>query len=825
MGSRYLKFLGLVSVSLVIALSTISGQARPKKIGDVEMRGPNETLRFTAGGHIFGFRPGEVVDPVLSWNTFLGGTSTDEGLGIAVDSTGNVYVTGWSWGTWGSPVRPFGGNRDAFVAKLDGSGALLWNTFLGGISSDYGRSLAVDTSGNVYVTGLSGWPWGSPVRPHTLLDDAFAAKLDGSGALLWNTFLGGSDHDDGLSIAVHTSGNIYVAGSSNATWGSPVRPFAGGGIDDAFAAKLDGSGALLWNTFLGGTGADNGSGLAVDTSGNVFVTGQSDATWGSPVRSYSGWWDGFAAKLDGSGALLWNTFFGASDGDWSRGIAVDTSGNSYMAGSSRVTWGSPVQPFIGSGKNEAFAVKLDASGALLWNTFLGGLDDDNAYGIAVDPSRNIYVAGTSRATWGSPVRPYTGSYDAFAAQLNEGGALQWNAFLGTPAWDDAWAIAVDTSGNAYVGGTAPATWGSPIRPFAAAQDAFAAKIFGGDRKDLVGSWDGQGVYSRDSISGLWTILATSADMIACGDLYGDGKDDLIGIWASQAGVWTRNSANGSWAFLSSTARHIASGDMNGDGRADFLGTWDGQGVYYRDSITGTWMQQATPADLITAGDLDGDGKDDLIGIWPSQAGVWAKYSQAGNWDYLGSSVRDLATGDMNGDGRADLLGTWDGQGVYYRDSISGAWVQVASPADQIAAGDLDGDGKDDLIGIWAGQAGVWVKSSQSQIWSYIGSSARDIATGKMAGGTWSAGLRMLLGLELPMGGYPEGPGGSDSIDLSSEGPGGKNFSSQVEPNLAPPQSLRLDKHVSGPGEPGFQCVQQENLFPGTKTPGEKIFYF
>ena len=149
------------------------------------------------------------------------------------------------------------------------------------------------------------------------------------------------------------------------------------------------------------------------------------------------------------------------------------------------------------------------------------------------------------------------------------------------------------------------------------------------KDDLVGTWDGQGVYLKSSDTGQWTILATPADLIACGDLDADGIDDLVGIWPVQGGVWVKSSTNGAWTKLSTTAKHIAAGDMNGDGRVDFLGTWDGQGVYYRNSMNGAWVKMASPATLITAGDLDGDGTDDLIGIWPSQGGVWAKYSKTG----------------------------------------------------------------------------------------------------------------------------------------------------------------------------------------------------
>jgi hypothetical protein len=333
------------------------------------------------------------------------------------------------------------------------------------------------------------------------------------------------------------------------------------------------------------------------------------------------------------------------------------------------------------------------------------------------------------------------------------------------------------------------------------------------KDDLLGTWDGQGVYVRNSDTGAWTPLATPADLIAAGDLGEDGLDDLVGIWPGQSGVWTRSSVNGAWNYLGSSARHIGAGDMNGDGRVDFLGTWDGDGVYYKNAVTGIWVKMATPADLITAGDLDGDSTDDLIGVWAGQAGVWVKSSLSGEWSCLGSSVRDIAAGDMNGDGRADLVGTWDGQGVFYRDSISGAWVQLATPADQIATGDLDGDGTDDLIGIWAEQAGVWVKYSLTETWAYIGSASRDIGAGKFSGGAWAANLRDILDLEAPMGGVIDGPPAAPPKDLFDTAPGGRYFNSQVEGNLKPQEYGKRIDRIPGPGDLGFRFAARENLIP------------
>jgi hypothetical protein len=340
-------------------------------------------------------------------------------------------------------------------------------------------------------------------------------------------------------------------------------------------------------------------------------------------------------------------------------------------------------------------------------------------------------------------------------------------------------------------------------------------------EDLLATWDGQGVYYRNSDTGAWVKLASPATMIACGDMDEDGIDDVMGLWPTQGGIWVKYSASGAWAKLSSTAVHIAGGDMNGDGRDDLLGTWDGQGAYYRNSATGAWIKLASPATLITTGDIDGDGTDDLVGIWPTQGGIWVKYSSTGAWAKLSSSATDFASGDMNGDGRDDLLATYPGQGVYYRDSLSGAWIKMASEATQVTCGDLDADGKSDLIGIWPTQGGVWVKYSKTGAWAKISSTARDITSGVMRlnGG---AGLSAAgeAALTVPVGGAEEEPTlASAKDDLSDTAPGGRGFKGSETKNLEPRESARgaALRRIPGPGEPGFKAVQQPNLVPGKET--------
>jgi hypothetical protein len=419
-----------------------------------------------AGDQDMPITPGAVgLGPESVWNTFLGQAARDWAFAIAVDGSRNTYVTGLSAATWGAPVSPFVGGYDVFVAKLGPNGSLLWNTFLGGSEDDIGYGIAVDTNGNVYVNGLSETTWGSPVRPYSASKDGFVAKLSTDGSLLWNTFLGGTGEDWGQGkIVLDSAANCYVTGWSGATWGSPVAPY--GGAWDGYAAKLDTDGSLQWSTFIGGPSNEYGHGIALDTGGNVYISGYNYEVGGVQ--------DAFAAKLNASGAQQWITSFGGSGWDMGSDIAVDTGGNSYVVGKSPAAWGSPISPYVGS--NDAFVAKLDQAGTVLWNTFLGGSGSDSGSAILLDGNGNLVVSGASDATWGWPATPLAGGWDGFVARLDTNGALQFNTFLGGTGTEGAYDIALDTFGDFYVLGWGNATWGSPIRPYSGDDDGFVAKI-------------------------------------------------------------------------------------------------------------------------------------------------------------------------------------------------------------------------------------------------------------------------------------------------------------------------------------------------------------
>jgi len=272
-----------------------------------------------------------VIDPDLAWSTYLGSGGDDYGLGIAVGASGGVYVTGVTqssgWASGGFDPT-YNGGQDAFVVKLSSSGEHVWSTYLGGSSSDSGDGIAVDASGSVYVTGTSdssGWTSGGFDPTYNGGGDAFVAKLSASGEHLWSTYLGGGDDDQGGGITVDTSGAIYVTGATRSSgWTSGGFDTTYGGGRDAFVVKLSSNGQHLWSTYWDGADQDWGHGIAVDGSDGVYVTG----TTTSPLNGI----DAFVLKLNSSGEHLWSTSLGGSDWDEGEGVAVDTSGSVYVTG-------------------------------------------------------------------------------------------------------------------------------------------------------------------------------------------------------------------------------------------------------------------------------------------------------------------------------------------------------------------------------------------------------------------------------------------------------------------------------------------------------------
>jgi len=456
-----------------------------------------------------------VLDPSLVYSTYLGGSGNDQGLGIAVDASGNAYVTGLTGSLNFPTANPLqagnGGGYDAFVAKLNAAGsALVYSTYLGGSDYDQAFGIAVDASGNAYVTGETSsldFPTANAIQAFFRggLSDAFVAKLNAAGsALVYSTYLGGnsdlgSSVDRGSGIAVDALGNAYVTGLTTSPSFPTVNPFqaANGGDSDAFVAKLNAAGsALVYSTYLGGAGTDEGLGIAVDAAGNAYVTGNTvsgNFPTANPFQaSNGGGADAFVTKLNAAGsALVYSTYLGGSFDDRGFGIAVDTSGNAYVTGNTSSINFPTANPFQASNASpcigtmcglDAFVSKLNAAGsALVYSTYLGGSSIDGGVSIAVDASGNAYIAGDTASGDFPMIDPLPGSALNFVAKLNAGGsALAYSTHLGGSGADRCLGIAVDASGNAYVTGWTNSTDFPTVNPLQAANggglDAFVAKI-------------------------------------------------------------------------------------------------------------------------------------------------------------------------------------------------------------------------------------------------------------------------------------------------------------------------------------------------------------
>ena len=457
-----------------------------------------------------------IIDPVLVYSSYLGGTGFDQGYGITVDAGGNAYVVGKTFAldfpTTPGAFQP--GPPGSFVTKINAAGsALVYSTYLAGGG---GGAVAVDTSGHAYVVG-DAFTLDFPVTPGAFQTppmgyDISLTKLNPTGSALIYSSRFGSDFDDhGVAIALDAAGNAYLTGwtvCSAQTCDFPTvnafQPDYGGGNNDAFVTKINAQGsAPVYSTYLGGgailnTTDDWGAGIAVDSAGSAYVTGYTysqdfPVTAGAFKTSGGGTLDGFVTKFTPQGsALVYSTFLGGSDSDQPLAIAIDSAGNAYITGTTDGSFPTTPGAFDTAGSFDAFVTKLNANGsALIYSTYLGGnAGVDRGWGIKVDSAGNAYVTGdttSSNFPAQNAIQPgYGGGLaDAFVSKLNAAGtALVYSTFLGGNLSDEGRAIALDSSGNAYVTGYTSSYQFPVSHPFQGSNgggiehhdDAFVAKI-------------------------------------------------------------------------------------------------------------------------------------------------------------------------------------------------------------------------------------------------------------------------------------------------------------------------------------------------------------
>jgi hypothetical protein len=406
-----------------------------------------------------------VIDPVLTYSTYLGGIGTDQAFGIAVDATGDAYVVGTTDSTnfpTLNPLQPLkNGLRDGFVFKLNAAGSnLIYSTYLGGSSNEELLALAIDSSGSAYVTGgtTSGnFPVVNPVQ--AFLNggsDAIIAKLNPNGSgLVYSTYLGGSGFEIASGIAVDSLNHVHIAGwtgSVDFPIANAIQPTFGGGGNDGFVTKLNSQGTgLIYSSYLGGSESDLALDIAVDSSANTYVVGRTFSTdfpTANAIQSTSssGSTHAFVTKLNAQGSdFVYSTYLGGRHGE-ARAVATNAAGNAYVTGSATSVFPlvNPLQASYG-GNSTAFITKFNSNGSVLdFSTYFGGNGPDSGVDLAVDANGNVYVTGITvspnfptaaplQSTCSpNPTAPSFCSADAFVAKICVGRAPTIEAISASP---------------------------------------------------------------------------------------------------------------------------------------------------------------------------------------------------------------------------------------------------------------------------------------------------------------------------------------------------------------------------------------------------------
>ncbi len=489
---------------------------------------------FTAGFKVATYDRSEplVIDPVVSLATYIGGAGTDQAFGIALDPAGNVYLTGNTTSanfptTIGSIASTRPGGIDAFVVKLDPAlSTAVYSTYLGGSTGDdAGRAIAVHLNGLAFVTGFtnsSDFPttgdafqsaFGGGMCSGVRCNDAFVVELGSTGALFYATYLGGSDSDVGLGIAVGPvdpagSIDIHITGGTFST-NFPTTPGSlqpaptPGGSREAFYARfhlqVDGDIGVTYSTLLGGAGDDVGNAIAVDSAGAAYVTG-STASANFPVTAGTlqttfagpaGGTDAFVTKISGLGALAYSTYLGGSASDEGLDIAVDGDGIAYVTGATSSPNFPATGSFTFSGATQAFLTEIAPTGASLLvsravptgtlnTTSRDPAAPNISVGIARDGAGNIYIAGSEVRCIGLGCTQQT---DAFVVSLDPTAMTTNTIFVGGSGDDFGLGLAVDGCGNVFLTGDTtsadfPVTRGVVQGIFGGGTDAFVVKVAG-----------------------------------------------------------------------------------------------------------------------------------------------------------------------------------------------------------------------------------------------------------------------------------------------------------------------------------------------------------
>jgi hypothetical protein len=724
------------------------------------------------GEHEVGFRIGEydhskplVIDPVIVFSTYLGGSAGDDlftfevGFGITVDSSGNIYVGGttpsFDFPTQTPHQAAQAGVTDGFLTKLNPTGtALLYSTYFGGNDDDRIISISIGASNEMIVAG-STWSTNFPlITPFQAmnrgLNDCFISRFTSAGVLNYSTYLGGSGQELSNFIKSVSSDVVAFAGSTSSgdfPTANALQPTFGG-FQDFFAGKLNiTTNTMLFSTFYGGVATESMifTSAAMDPAGNIYLSGVSNS-FNYPVTANAyqlengGSDDAVVTKINSAGtSVIYSTFIGGNLVDSADALAVDPQGNAYITGftrSANFPLKNAAQPVLHD--PDAFVTKVNPTGTdLVFSTFLGGQNLERGSGIAADAGGNCYVTGRSNSgdfPAKRSLRPPRGLDDVFISRYNRDGALLFSTLLGGSGNDYGFGIAADNSNNVLVTGRATrnffVTAGAYQTTIGGQADAFITKINTSVRK-VKSDFDGDGksdvAVFRPS-QAVWYLLQTASgyrnftfgipsDEIVPGDYDADGITD-IAVFRPSAGAWyILNSRTNTLRSLywGVNGDKPVQGDYDGDDKTDVAvyrpvgGVW----LIIRSSNNSLLTQVfgGSPDDKPVPADYDGDGVTD-IAVYTPGTGIWAinGTSKGIITQRFGLSTDKPTPADYDGDGYDDIAVYRESQGVWYsvRSGSDNALsvVKWGVSGDIPTPADYDGDGKEDYA-VFRPSNGSW----------------------------------------------------------------------------------------------------------------------
>ncbi len=383
----------------------------------------------------------------VAWISQIGTNEGDFGESVAVDASGNVYVCGY---TYGDLAGANAGEIDAFLRKSDSDGNELWTRQVGTSGDDISYAVAVDASNDVYITGMT---TGNLAGTNNGGKDIFLSKFDSSGSSLWTTQVGTDVNENSLGVAADMLGNSYICGYTLGDLSGP-----GSGTVDAYLSKFDSSGGEVWTTQIDSGGGDWCQSIAVDVAGNAYITGYTN---GDLDGANAGVHDVFLSKFNDSGEEAWTTQVGTNSWDLSFAVAVDSSGNIYITGGTEGDFDGQ-----NAGNYDVFLSKFSNLGEELWTTQVGTFAHEEGRALAVDALGNAYVSGSiSSGT--------TQSGDAFLMKFDSLGNEVWTSRVGSDDGDFSYSVALDAEGDVYMSGF---TGGDLGGPSFGTSDAFLVKF-------------------------------------------------------------------------------------------------------------------------------------------------------------------------------------------------------------------------------------------------------------------------------------------------------------------------------------------------------------